>query len=185
MIGNHRTTEQKKVFIVLVVQLLNRVCLWNPMDWSLPGSSVLHCLLKFAQIHVHWVSGAIQPSYTVTRFSSWPWYFPAPGSFPMSWFFVSGGQSIGASAPATVFPVNNQGWFPLRLTDWLSLQSKGPSRVFSNTTVQKHLFFGALSSIFHPLFHSPLSLISRVSSVLHIRWPKYWSFSSSNSSSNE
>ena len=64
--------------------------------------------------------------------------FPASGPFPMSWFFASCGQSIGASASMSVLPVNIQDWFPLGLTGWISLQSKGLSRVFSNTTVQKH-----------------------------------------------
>ena len=146
MIGNHRTTKQKGVFVVFIVQLLNRVCLCNPMDWSTPGFSVLHYLLKFAQIHVHWVRDAIEPSYTVTRFSFCPQYFQVPGSFPMSWLFGSGGQSIGASAPAAVFPANNQGWFPFRLTGWLSLQFKGLSRVFSSTTIWKHRF-GVQSSL--------------------------------------
>ena len=67
--------------------------------------------------------------------------FPASGSFPMSQFFESGGQSIGVSASASVLPMNIQDWFPLGWTDWISLQSKGLSRVFSNTTVQKHQFF--------------------------------------------
>ena len=69
--------------------------------------------------------------------------FPASGSFPMSQFSASSGQSIRVSASASVLPVNIQDWFPLRLTGWISLQSKGLSRVFSNTTVQKHQFFGA------------------------------------------
>ena len=67
--------------------------------------------------------------------------FPASGSFPMSRFFTSGGQSIGASVLATVLPMNFQDWFPLELTGLISLLSKGLSRVFSNTTVQKHHFF--------------------------------------------
>ena len=66
--------------------------------------------------------------------------FPASGSFPMSQFFTSGGQSIGVSA-SSVLPVNIQDWFPLGWTDWISLQYKGFSRVFSNSTVQKHQFF--------------------------------------------
>ena len=73
--------------------------------------------------------------------------FPASGSFPMSQFFTSGGQSIRASASASVLPVNIQDWFPLRLTGSISLQSKGLSRVFSNTTVQKHQFFGTQLSL--------------------------------------
>ena len=68
--------------------------------------------------------------------------FPASGSFPINCFFTSGGQTIGASASASVLPMNIQGWFPLGLTGLISLQSKGLSRVFSRTTVQKHQFFG-------------------------------------------
>ena len=74
-------------------------------------------------------------------FSSCLQSFPAPGSFPMSQLFTSDGQSIEASASASVLPVNIQGWFPLGLTGLISLQSKGLSRIFSNTTVQKHQFF--------------------------------------------
>ena len=73
--------------------------------------------------------------------------FPASGSFPVSQFFASGGQSIGALASASVFPMDIQGWFPLGLTGLITLQSKGLSRVFSNTTVQKHQFFGAQLSL--------------------------------------
>ena len=84
-------------------------------------------------------------SSSVVPFSSCPQSFPASGSFPMSQFFTSGGQSIGVSASASVLPMRTQDWSPLRLTDWI-LQSKGLSRVFSNTTVQKHQFFGAQPS---------------------------------------
>ena len=80
-------------------------------------------------------------SSSVIPFSSCLQYFPASGLFPMSQFFTSGGQSIGASPSASVFPMNIQDWFPLGLTGWISLQSKGLSKVFSNTTVQKHQFF--------------------------------------------
>ena len=76
-------------------------------------------------------------------FSFCPQSFPASGSFPMSQFFASGDPSSGVSALAPVLPMNIQDWFPLRLTGWISLQSKGLSRVFSNTTSQKHQFFGA------------------------------------------
>jgi len=80
-------------------------------------------------------------SSSVASFSSCPQSFPASGSFPMNWLFVSGGQSTGASA--SVPPKNNQDWFPLGLTGLIFLQSKGLSRVFSITTVQKHRFFSA------------------------------------------
>ena len=73
--------------------------------------------------------------------------FLASGSFPKSQFFKSGGQIIGVSASVSVLPMNIQDWFPLLLTDWISLQSKGLSSVFSNTTVQKHLFFGSQLSL--------------------------------------
>ena len=69
------------------------------------------------------------------------WFFPVSGSFQMSQFFASGGQGTGVSASASVLPMNMQDWFPLWWTGWISLQSKGLSRVFSNTTVQKHQFF--------------------------------------------
>ena len=73
--------------------------------------------------------------------------FPASGSFPTSQLFTSGGQSIGPSASASVLPMNIQDWFPVGLTGLISLQSKGFSRVFSNTTIQKHLFFDAQPSL--------------------------------------
>ena len=82
-------------------------------------------------------------SSSVVPFSSCFQSFPASGSFPMSRFFVSGGQSIGVSTSAWVLPMNIQDWFPLGWTGWISLQSKGLSRAFSNTSVQKHQFFGA------------------------------------------
>ena len=80
-------------------------------------------------------------SYSVISFSSHIQSFPASESFPASQFFISGGQSTGVSASASVLPMNIQGWFPLGLTGLISLQSKGTSRVFSRTTVQKHQFF--------------------------------------------
>ena len=82
-------------------------------------------------------------SFSVVPFSSSLQSFPALGSFQMSQFFALGGQSIEASASASVLPMNIQDWFSLRWTGWISLQSKGLARVFSNTTFQKHKFFGA------------------------------------------
>ena len=73
---------------------------------------------------------------------SCPQSHPASGSFPMRQLFTSGGQSIGVSASASVLPMNTQDWSPLGWADWISLKAKGLSRVFSNTTVQKHQFFG-------------------------------------------
>ena len=87
-----------------------------------------------------WCHPTISPS--VVPFSSCPQSFPASGSFPMSQFLTSGGQNIGVSASTSVLPMNTRDWSPLGWTCWISLQSKGLSRVFSNNTVQKHQFFG-------------------------------------------
>ena len=120
--------------------------LCNPMDCSTPGSPVHHYLLEFAQIHVHWVGDAIQPSHPLLSPS--PTFNPSQQSesFPMSQFFTSSGQSIGVSASASVLPMNIQDWFPSGWTGWTLLLSMGISRVFSNTTIQKHQFFGAQPS---------------------------------------
>ena len=86
-----------------------------------------------------WCHPAISSS--AVPFSSCPQFLPASGSFQMTQLFAWGGQSIGVSASASVLPVNTQDWSPLGWTGWISLQSKGLSRVLSNTTVQKHQFF--------------------------------------------
>ena len=91
-----------------------------------------------------WCHPAISSS--VVPFSSCPQSLPASGSFPMNQLFASGGQSIGVSALASFLPKKSQGWSPSEWTGWISLQSKGLSRVFSNTTIQKHQFFGAQPS---------------------------------------
>ena len=115
----------------------SRPTLCDPMDCSTPGFPVHHQLPELTQTHVHWVSDAIQPSHPVIPFSRLQ-SFPASGSFSMTQFFASGGQSTGVSASAVVLPMNIQEWFPLEWTRWSPLQSKGLSRVFSSTTVQKH-----------------------------------------------
>ena len=133
---------------LIVVHSLSHVWLSaNSMSPNTIGFPVLHQLPELAQTHVHQVGDAIQPTHPVIPFSSHLQSFP--GSFPVSQFFASDGQSIGISASASVLPKNIQDWFPLGWTGWNSLQSKGLSRVFSNTTLQRHLFF-----------HSQLSLWS-------------------------
>ena len=117
-----------------VSQLCPTLC--DPMNWSTPGLPVHHHLLEFTQTHVHQVDDAIP-------FSSCSQSLPASGSFPMSQLFAWDGQSIGVSASASVLPMNTQDWSLIGWTGWISLQSKGLSRVFSNTTVQKHQFFSA------------------------------------------
>ena len=86
-------------------------------------------------------------STSVTLFSSYPQSFPESRSFPMSWLFTARGQGIGASASVSVLPMNIRGRFPLGLTGWISLLSKGLSRVFANITLQKHQFFAAQPSL--------------------------------------
>ena len=119
----------------------------DPMNCSMPNCPVLYYLTELAQSHVHcqWCHPTISSS--VIPSSSFIQSFQASGSSQMSQFFASGGQSIGDSASASVFPVNIQDWSPLGQTGWISLQSKGLPRVFSNTTVQKHLKCSAFFTV--------------------------------------
>ena len=99
---------------------------------------------EFTQTHFYQVGDAIQPSHPLSSPSPpAPQSLPASESFPMSQLFTWGAQSFGVPASASVLPMNTQDWSPLGWTGWISLQSKGLSRVFSNTTVQKHQFFSA------------------------------------------
>ena len=127
-----------------VVLLLSHVRLFvTPMNCSTPGFLVLHYLSEFAQTHVCWVSDAIQLSHSLSPPSPLALNLSQHQSFPVNQLFTSGGQSTGASASASVLPMNIQEWFPLGLTGLISLLSKGLSRVFSSTTKQKHQFFSA------------------------------------------
>ena len=130
-----------------VSKLCSTLC--NPLECSTPGSPLLHYLPEFAQIDVHWIDDAIQ--------SICPQLPSSSSAFKLSqhqgllqWVgssCVSDGQMIRVSTSASVLPMNIQGWFPLGLMSLISLQSKGLSKVFSNTTVQKHQFFGAQPSL--------------------------------------
>ena len=110
-----------------------------PSTWATPRVHPNSCPLS------QWCHPAISSS--VVPFSSWPQSFPVSGSFPVSQLFAWGGQSIGVSASASVLLMNTQDWSPLGWTGWISLESKGLSRVFSNTTVQKHQFFSTQLSL--------------------------------------
>ena len=110
-----------------------------PCPSPTPGACSNSCPLN------QWCHPTISSS--VVPFSSCLQSFPASGSFQMSQLFTSGGQNIGVSASASVLPMNTQDWSALGWTGWISLQSKGLSRVFSNTTVQKHQFFCAQLSL--------------------------------------
>ena len=127
-----------------VAQLYLTLC--DSTDCSTPGFPVHHQLPELTHTHVHRVGDAIHPSLPLSSpFSSYPQSFPASGSFQMSQLFTS-----GVSASASVFPMNIQDWSHLGWTGWISLQSKESprlSRVFSNTTVQKHQFFGIQLSL--------------------------------------
>ena len=128
-----------QTFIINQFSSVAQLCLtlWYPVDCSTPGLPVHHQHPEFTPTQVHWAGDAIQPSHPhVVPFSSCPQSFPASESFQMSQLFASDGQSIGVSASASVFSINIQEWFPLWLTGWISLQSRGPSRIFSNTTVK-------------------------------------------------
>ena len=119
------------------------VALWDSVDCSMPGSSVLQYLPEFAQIPCPLIRIPSNHLILCHPFSSCLQSLPASGSFPLSSLFASGGQSIGASASTSVLPVNIQGWFPLGLTGLVSLLSKGLWRIFSSTTVQNCQLFGA------------------------------------------
>ena len=133
-----------------VTQLCLTLC--DPMDCSMPGFPVHHQLPELAQTLVHWVGDAIQPSHPLSSISPPTFNLPSIRVFSKSQFFTSGGQSIGVSASASVLPMNIQDWFPLWLTGLISLQSKGLSRVPSNTTVQKHSL--VLSCLYGPTLTS-------------------------------
>ena len=137
----HTHTHTHTLFYQIrsVAQSCPTLC--DPMNCSTPGLLVHHQLPEFTQAHIHRVSDAIQPSHPLSSPSS-----PAPNpsqhqSFPVSQLFTWCGQSTGVSALASLLPKKSQGWTPLEWTGWISLQSKGLARVFSNTTVQKHQFF--------------------------------------------
>ena len=133
--------------------------LCDPMNYSTPGLPVHHQLSEFTQTHVHQVSDTIQPSHPLSSPSP-PAHNPSQHqSFPMSQLFGWGGQSTGVSALASFLPKNTQDWSPSEWTGGISLQSKGLSRVFSNSTVQKHQFFGAqLSSQSNSYIHTSKTL---------------------------
>ena len=122
-----------------------------PCPTPTPQNPRVYQLPEFTQTDVHWVGDAIQPSHPLSSSVILPFSclqsFPASGSFLMSQFFASGGQSIGVSASTSVLPMNIQDLFPLGWSCWISVQSKGLSKLFSNTTVQKYPFLGTQLSL--------------------------------------
>ena len=138
----------------LSVQSLSPVRLCSPMDCSTSGLPVHHQVPEFTQTHVHWVSDVIQPSHPLSSPSPSAFNLSQHQVFPMSQFITSDGQSIGVSALVSVLPMNIHDWFPLGWTGWISLQSKGLSRVFStsqfksiNSSVLNFLYRPAVTSI--------------------------------------
>ena len=134
--------ENASVQFSSVTQLCPTLC--DPMNCSTPGLPVHHQLLESTQTHVHWVGDAIQPSHPLSS--------PSPPALNLSqhqglFQWVNSSHQVRkycSFSSISVLPVNTQDWSPLGWTGWISLQSKGLSRLFSNTTVQKHQFFGAI-----------------------------------------
>ena len=143
-------------------------CLWphGLQHARLPCASPSPRLCSNSHPSSRWCHPTISSS--VVRFSSCLQSFPASGSFPTSQFFASGGQSIGVSASASVLSMNIQDWFPLGWTGWISLLSKGLSRVFSSTTAHKHQFFGAQSFLLSssPSVHDYWTFVGKVMSLV-------------------
>ena len=142
----HCLWDRKMEQFSSVAQLCLTLC--DPMNHSTPGLPVHHQLLEFTQTHVHWVSDAIQPSHPLSS--------PSPLTLNLSqhqglFKWVSSSPQVAKvlefQLQPSVLPMNNQDWSPLGWTGWISLQSKGVSRVFSSTTVKKHQFFGAQLSL--------------------------------------
>ena len=121
--------------------------LCEPTDCNTPGFPVHHQLPELSQTHVHWVGDAIQPSHPLSSPSPPTFNFPSIRVFSNE-LVLHIRPNIGVSASVSVLPRNIQDWFPLGLTGWISLLSKGLSRVFCNTTVQKHQFFSAQFSLY-------------------------------------
>ena len=148
-VSSYLKNHQENQTSFAVVRSLSHVRLfetpWTAAHQASLSSTILKSLLRFMCIESMMPSNHLILCHSLL--TPHPWSFPASGSFLMSWLFASGGQSIGTSASASVLPMKIQGWFSLRLTGLISLQSKGLSRVFSNTTVQKHQFFSAQLSL--------------------------------------
>ena len=144
----HHRSSTKKARCLVVAQSLSRVQLfmtpWSAACWASPSFTISQSLLKFMSIESVMLSNHVilcRPLFLL------PSVFPSIRVFSSESALPSGGQGIGASASASVLPMNIQAWFPLGLTGWVSLQPKGLSRAFSNTTVQKHQFFTAQLSL--------------------------------------
>ena len=134
--------------IIVAVHFLSHVGFFA-VPWTVACQASLSFTISWSLLKLMSIESWCHPTIFLSAapFSSCPQCFPASGSFLTSQLFASGGQSIGASALASVLPVNIQDWFPWGLTGLISLLSKGPSRVFCSTTVQKHQFFGAQPSL--------------------------------------
>ena len=146
------TAKVENVYFIYLSLQFSSVAQWcptlcNPMNWSTPGLHVHHQLPEFTQTHVHRVREAIQLSHPLSSPSP-PAPNPSQHQSLFQWVNSSHevAKSTGVSALASFLPKKSQGWSPSEWTGWISSQSKGLSRVFSNTTVQKHQFFGAQPS---------------------------------------
>ena len=151
-----RSWSHKTIYCCCFVQLPSSVWFfvtpWTAAHQAYLSLTISRSLPKFMSIEL------VMPSNHLVLCCAFscPQSFPASGSFPVSWLFPSGDQSVGASA--SVLPMNIRGWFPLRLTCLISLLSKGLARVFSSTTVRKHQFFSAQPSASNENSSSPQGL---------------------------
>ena len=134
--------------VVVVVHLIRHIPLFVT-PWTAAHQAPLSFTISWSLLKLMSIVPMITSNHLILcpTFSSCLQSFPATGSFTMSWLFASDSQSIGDSASASVLPMNIQGWYPLGLTDLISLLSKGLSRLFSNTTVWKHQFFNIQCSL--------------------------------------
>ena len=149
MMGSFRLSVSVQFSLVAQSCLI----LYDPMDCSTPGFPVHHQLPELLKLMSFEAVMPSKHSSSIVPFSSCFQYFPASGSFTVSQFFTSGGQSLGASASASVLPMNIQDWFPLGWTGWISLQSEGLSRVFS-TPQFKSIDSSVLSFLYGPILTS-------------------------------
>ena len=143
-----RNTSRLYIVTLLSVQSLSHVRLFVT-SWTAAHQASLSITNSWSLLKLMSIESVMPSNHFIIchLLLILPSSFPASESFPMSQLFESGGQSIGASASALVLPMNIKDWFPLGWTGWIFLQSKGLSRVFSNTTVQKHQFFGTQISL--------------------------------------
>ena len=167
--GKH---QRKEIPIFSSVQFSRSVMSDSATPWTAAHQASLSITNSRSSFKLMSIVSVMPSSHLILPFSSCPQSLPTSESFPVSQLFAWGGHSTGVSALASFLPKKSQGWSPLEWTGWISLQSKGLSRVFSNTTVQKHQFFGAQPSLWsnsHNIHDCWASLVQMVK--MWASWP--------------